>query len=44
MLGASKYNKDHTLVCNRNPDHRIEFDMTTLPDVADEYEERKAKP
>lgn len=37
MLGASERNKDHTLVCNRNSEHRLVFDMTTLIDVADDY-------
>lgn len=43
MVGASKYHKDHTLVCRRNPDHKRVLDMTTLPDVSHEFEARRGK-
>lgn len=32
-LPESKHLAPHTLVCERNSQHRVEFDMTTLPDL-----------
>jgi ssDNA-binding Zn-finger/Zn-ribbon topoisomerase 1 len=41
MYAASQDSADHTLVCQRNPRHRLELDMTTLPEVAEEYIETR---
>ena len=43
MLGASKANYDHTLICERNPRHWLVFDMTSLSDVVADYTDRKTK-
>lgn len=43
MIGATKNNDDHTLICNRNPQHRFLFDMTSLPEVSEEYSERTGR-
>lgn len=43
MVGASKHTKDHTLICSRNPSHSNVFDMTSLPDVAEDYKARRDK-
>lgn len=37
MYAASKQSPDHLMVCMRNPNHHLQFDMTTLPDVAGEH-------
>lgn len=44
MYAASKNSPDHLMVCTRNTNHRLQFDMTTLPDVAEERGFRMEKP
>jgi len=42
MFSGAKGGPSPVLVCNRGGSgHRLWFDMTTLPDVEDEYEERR---
>ncbi|MCK2168136.1 hypothetical protein [Thalassospira xiamenensis] len=40
MVSGAKHLPDHTLICTKNPSHRVEFDMTTLTNVSDEYQSR----
>lgn len=42
MLSYLRDNEDHTVVCSRSRSHIRLFDLTRLPDVADEYVRRQA--